>query len=212
MTAASIVLAGGRSSRMGVPKAQLPWESGTLLGYVTEIVADALDGPVVVVRAPGQELPALPESVRVVEDPREGLGPLQGIAAGLAALADEADVAFVAGTDMPFLRPEFARATVAALRREDDVALPVVHGHHQPLCAAYRTALAPVVAELVSELNLRPATLFARCRVHWLDEAALLADPALAAADPRLESVTGLNTREEYAAALARLHAEATPA
>jgi molybdopterin-guanine dinucleotide biosynthesis protein A len=212
MTAASIVLAGGRSSRMGVPKAELAWEGGTLLGHVTEVVADALDGPVVVVRAPGQHLPALAVAGRLFTPPRPGLGPLQGIAAGLAAVAREADVAFVAATDMPFLRPEFARATVAALRSVDDVALPVVHGHRQPLCAAYRTALAPVVAELVRELNLRPAALFARCRVRWLDEAALLADPVLAATDPRLESVTSLNTPQEYAAALARLQAEATPA
>jgi molybdopterin-guanine dinucleotide biosynthesis protein A len=212
MTAASIVLAGGRSSRMGVAKAELQWDGGSLLGRVTEVVADALDGPVVVVRAPGQELPALGDGVRVVEDPQEGLGPLQGIAAGLAAVADEAEVAFVAATDMPFLRPAFARATVAALGPRDDVALPVVHGHRQPLCAAYRTALAPVAAELVAELHLRPAALFARCRVRWLDEAALLGDPLLAATDPHLESVTSVNTPAEYAAALARLQAEAAPA
>jgi molybdopterin-guanine dinucleotide biosynthesis protein A len=213
MTTASIVLAGGRSSRMGVAKAELAWEGGTLLGHVTEVVAEALDGPVVVVRAPGQELPALGDGVRVVDDPHQGLGPLQGIAAGLAAVAHEADVAFVAATDMPFLRPEFARTAVAALRTHDDVAVPVVHGHRQPLCAAYRTALAPVAAELVAELHLRPGMLFARCRVRWLDEAALLADPVLAAADPRLESVTNVNTPAEYAAACARLQAVgATPA
>jgi molybdopterin-guanine dinucleotide biosynthesis protein A len=212
MTVASIVLAGGRSSRMGVPKAELEWDGGSLLGHVTELVAEAVDGPVVVVRAPGQELPVLGDAVRVIDDPREGLGPLQGIAAGLAAVAGEADVAFVAATDMPFLRPAFARATLAALRRDDDVAVPIVHGHRQPLCAAYRTTLAPVAAELVCELNLRPGALFARCRVRWLDEAALLADPVLAATDPRLESVTSVNTPQEYAAALARLQAEATPA
>jgi molybdopterin-guanine dinucleotide biosynthesis protein A len=121
-------------------------------------------------------------------------------------------VAFVAATDMPFLHPAFARATVAALGPADDVALPIVHGHRQPLCAAYRTALAPVAAELVRELHLRPAFLFARCRVRWLDEAALLADPRLAAADPRLESVTSVNTPQEYEAARARMQAPAAPA
>jgi molybdopterin-guanine dinucleotide biosynthesis protein A len=106
---------------------------------------------------------------------------------------------------MPLLRAEFVRATVAGLGVEEDVALPVVHGHRQPLAAAYRTALAPVAAELVAELQLKPAFLFARCRVRWLDEATLLADPALAAADPHLESVTSVNTPQEYAAALTRL-------
>jgi molybdenum cofactor guanylyltransferase len=205
MSAASIVLAGGRSSRMGEPKAQLPWQGTTLLGHVTGVLAESLPGPVVVVRAPGQWLPAVDEAVRVVEDPHEGLGPLQGIAAGLAAVVKEADVAFVAATDMPFLRPAFVRAAVAALAPDEDAAVPVVHGHRQPLAAAYRTRLASLAAQLVDEKRLKPALLFARCRVRWLDEDALLSDPLLAATDPHLESVANLNTPEDYAAALGRL-------
>ena len=81
-----IVLAGGRSSRMGTPKAALEWHGSTLLRRVTGIVARAAGGPVVVVRAPGQELPALPRGVEIAEDAREGRGPLQGLAAGLAAV------------------------------------------------------------------------------------------------------------------------------
>src|SRR4051794_41302643 len=84
--AAGIVLAGGRSSRMGTPKAALTWHGSTLLGRVCGLVARAVAGPVVVVRAPGQPLPALPAGVQVVDDPVEGRGPLQGIVTGLAAL------------------------------------------------------------------------------------------------------------------------------
>jgi lysophospholipase L1-like esterase len=83
--AAGIVLAGGRSSRMGRPKAALEWHGSTLLRRVCGIVGRAVDGPVLVVRAPGQELPELPDAVELVEDAREGRGPLQGLAAGLAA-------------------------------------------------------------------------------------------------------------------------------
>ena len=81
--AAGIVLAGGRSSRMGTPKASLEWHGSTLLRRVTGLVQREVDGPVVVVSAPGQELPALPGGVELVEDAREGRGPLQGLAAGL---------------------------------------------------------------------------------------------------------------------------------
>ena len=76
-----IVLAGGRSSRMGTPKASLEWHGSTLLRRVVGLVARAVDGPVIVVRAPGQELPELPGEVEQVEDAREGRGPLQGLAA-----------------------------------------------------------------------------------------------------------------------------------
>jgi molybdopterin-guanine dinucleotide biosynthesis protein A len=104
---AGVVLAGGRSSRMGTAKAALEWHGSTLLRRTVGIVARATNGPVVVVRAAGQDLPELPEGTVVADDPREGKGPVQGIAAGLAALSGHAEVAFVSSTDMPFLHPAF---------------------------------------------------------------------------------------------------------
>jgi molybdopterin-guanine dinucleotide biosynthesis protein A len=206
MTAAGVVLAGGRSTRMGQPKAELAWGETSLLAHVVGRVAEGVDGPLVVVRAPGQALPSLPPGVRVVEDSSEGLGPLQGIATGLAAAADAA-LAFVTATDMPLLEPAYVRRVVALLRADPDgaeVAMPVVLGHRQTLAAAYRTSLAPVAAALVGELRLNPGFLLERCRVAWIDEAQLLADPELAAADPRLQSVTSVDTPGEYEAALHR--------
>ncbi|MBV9915777.1 MAG: hypothetical protein JO153_04675, partial [Solirubrobacterales bacterium] len=44
---------------MGSPKAALDWYGSTLLRRVTGLVARAVDGPVIVVRAPVQELPEL---------------------------------------------------------------------------------------------------------------------------------------------------------
>ncbi|MET0189377.1 MAG: hypothetical protein ABW212_10280, partial [Pseudonocardia sediminis] len=85
-----------------------------------------------------------------------------------------------------------------------DVVLPVAHGHHQPLAAAYRTSLAPTISELVEAGIGRPPSLFDRVRVLRLEEAGLLADEELARADPGLESLTNVNTPGEYEAALAR--------
>src|ERR1700686_3689093 len=95
---AGVVLVGGRSSRMGTPKAALEWHGSTLLRRAAGIVARVTGGPVVVVRARGQGLPSLPGDTIVVDDPREGKGPVQGIAAGLSALAGQADAAFVTST------------------------------------------------------------------------------------------------------------------
>ena len=202
--AAGIVLAGGRSSRMGRPKAALEWHGSTLLRRVSGVVGRAVGGPVIVVRAPGQELPPLPADVRVVEDAREGRGPLQGLAAGLAAARDEADAAYASSTDVPLLHPRFVRRVVDALEDDVDVVLPEVGGFPQPLAAVYRTELANVVERLIAEDRLRPAFLFEACRVRRLDADALLADPALAALDPRLDSVLNLNEPGDYDAARGR--------
>ncbi|MGH3289639.1 MAG: molybdenum cofactor guanylyltransferase, partial [Streptosporangiaceae bacterium] len=181
---------------MGTPKAVLEWHGSTLLGRTVAIMARATSGPVVVVRALGQDLPELPEGTLVADDPREGRGPVQGIAAGLAALTGRADVAFVSSTDMPFLHPAFIRRVLRVLEQSEgtDVALPVARGYKQPLAAAYRVCLAAAAERLVKEDRLRPAFLFDECRVETLDDAALKRDPVLAALDPDLDSMLNVNT------------------
>jgi molybdopterin-guanine dinucleotide biosynthesis protein A len=202
--AAGIVLAGGRSSRMGTAKAGLEWHGSTLLRRVTGLVARAVEGPVVVVRAPGQTLPALASSIEVTEDPCEGLGPLQGVATGLTSIVGRADVAFVCSTDLPFLHPAFIRSVLRALDHGADIVLPVVRGYPQPLAAAYRALLGPAAAELVAAGQLRLTLLLDECEVIRLNEAELLSDPALAAVDPNLDSVVNLNEPAEYETARAR--------
>jgi molybdopterin-guanine dinucleotide biosynthesis protein A len=201
---------------MGTPKAALEWHGSTLLRRTVGIMARATSGPVVVVRAIGQDLPELPEGTLVADDPREGKGPVQGIAAGLAALSGRADVAFVSSTDMPFLHPAFIRRVLGAMEgaveesQGPDVALPVARGYRQPLAAAYRVSLAEAAERLVRQDRLRPAFLFAECQVETLDDAALKRDPVLAALDPDLDSVLNVNTPADYASARARPAPEVT--
>lgn len=197
---AGIVLAGGRSSRMGTPKAHLDVHGVALLTRTVAVLARAVDGPLLVVRAAGQRLPRLPEGVEVLDDPVPGLGPLPAIGVGLAAVTGRA-AAFVVSTDLPLLHPAFA-ARVLDLLTDHDVALPVAHGHHQPLAAAYRTGLAAEIAALTEAGEGRPPSLFARVDVHRIAEDGLAADPVLARLDPGLASLTNVNTPEEYAAAL----------
>jgi molybdopterin-guanine dinucleotide biosynthesis protein A len=202
---AAVVLAGGRSARMGTPKAALEWHGSTLVRRAAGIVRRAVDGPVVVVRAPGQALPALPASVEVVDDAREGRGPLQGIAAGLAAIGGRAQVVYVSGVDAPLLHPAFVRRVLALLGPDADVALPRAHGYAQPLAAAYRTTVAAPLRTLLREGGqLGTGALLQRCRVAELDEAMLLADPGVARLDPALDSLVNLNEPGEYEGARRR--------
>ncbi|MBV8957052.1 MAG: molybdenum cofactor guanylyltransferase [Solirubrobacterales bacterium] len=184
---------------MGSPKAALDWYGSTLLRRVTGLVARAVDGPVIVVRAPVQELPELDPAIEVVADAREGRGPVQGLAAGLAAIGDRAPVAYVTSTDVPLLHPAFIRRVLQALSADLDVVLPEIGGHHQPLAAAYRVDLLPVIEELIAAERIKPAFLFERCRVLRLSAEAIRQDPAVARLDPELSSVRNLNDPPAYA-------------
>lgn len=213
---AGIVLAGGRSSRMGTAKAALEWHGSTLLRHVTGVVARAVEAPVIVVRAPGQELPELDARVILCDDVEEGRGPMQGLAVGLAAAAEHAETAFVCSTDLPFLHAAFVRAVLRGFELDattpeaerPDVVLPFVHGYRQPMAAGYRTDLAPRILKLLEADRLRPAHLFEECIVRQLDDADLLSDPRLADADPDLDSVVNVNLPDEYREARARVAPE----
>ena len=81
---------------------------------------------VVVVAATGQNLPSLPEAIEVVRDHHEGRGPLEGMRAGLSAVA-HGSVAFVTGCDTPLLTSAFIER-VASLLGEHEIAVPWIDG------------------------------------------------------------------------------------
>ncbi|MEJ2869637.1 molybdenum cofactor guanylyltransferase [Actinomycetospora sp. OC33-EN08] len=199
-TAGGVVLAGGRSTRMGTDKAALSWADGTLLDHVTGVLTGALPGLVVVVAAAGTTRPVGSDRVLAVADDAPGRGPLQGIATGLTTAGRAGcEVAFLCSVDLPLLHPAYVVAVLDALG-DAEVALPVLHGHRQPLAAAYRTTLGPRATGLLAAGARRPGDLFAVSDVRELGAADLLADDRLRAADPDLAAVRDVDTPEEYAA------------
>lgn len=194
MRAGGVVLCGGRSSRMGRAKALLPFGPEVMLQRVVRILREAVD-PIVVVAAPDQELPPLPEGVRIARDEQEYLGPLAGIGAGLRALAGEVDAAYCSSCDVPLLRPEFVAAVISELG-EHDAVVPREGDFYHPLAAVYRVSLADQVAALVNAGRLRPLFLIEECRSRALDI------NELQRVDPLLESLRNVNSPDDYTAAL----------
>lgn len=181
---------------MGTPKAELRFGNETLLQRVVRLVREGIAGPMVVVAAPRQMLSPLPSDVSIAVDAKEGNGPLQGLHAGLSALADRCDAAFVAGCDHPLLRPEFVSRVCERLG-EGDAAVPLLAGRLHPLTACYRVhPCLPLTAALLYENRLRVTDLFALVNTRLIDET------SLRDVDPQLESVRNVNTPEEYQTAL----------
>jgi molybdopterin-guanine dinucleotide biosynthesis protein A len=195
MSAGGIVLCGGRSTRMGSPKALLPFGTETMLQRVVRLLGTVVS-PLVVVAAPGQDLPALPASVVIARDEREGRGPLEGLRAGLSALPAHVEVAYVTSCDVPLLVPQFVERMVQLLG-DHDIAVMEIDGFAHPLSAVYRRRTLPFVEALLAADRLRTAFLFDAVNTRRLQPA------DVATADPQLLTLRNLNTREDYLEALA---------
>jgi molybdopterin-guanine dinucleotide biosynthesis protein A len=194
VNAGGIVLCGGQSTRMGSPKALLPFGPETMLQRVIRLLGTIVS-PIVVVAAPGQSLPGLPPETIVTHDEREGRGPLEGLRAGLKALPNNVDVAYVTSCDVPLLVPGFVRKMIELLG-DHDIAVIETDGFPHPLSAVYRRGVLTRVEALLAEDRRRPVFLFDAVGTRRV------APAELSAVDPQLMTLRNLNTREEYLEAL----------
>jgi molybdopterin-guanine dinucleotide biosynthesis protein A len=189
---------------MGQEKALLDWHGQTAVERAVTVAREGVDGgPVCVVRAPGQKLPAL--DAIVVDDEVAFDGPLAALHTGLAAVRADADVAFACGVDTPLLRPAFVRAVLRLLRKGDDGVVPTIGGRSQWLLAAYRVGIVPHLQSLLDDGAYGLREIPRLSAVRQVTEWELISDPALDEADPRLDSALNANTPEEWAALVARV-------
>lgn len=195
MTIGGIVLCGGKSTRMGVPKATLPFGPETMLQRVVRLLGTVVS-PILVVAAREQSLPALPADVHIARDEREAKGPLEGIRAGLSALSPSIDAAYITSCDVPLLVPAFVDRMIE-LMGDHDVAVMEIDGFTHPLSAIYRRDTLPRVEALLAGDRLRPLFLFEQVRTRRVKP------EEVKDVDPELRTLRNLNTREDYRAALA---------
>lgn len=158
--ATGIVLAGGRSRRMGRDKALLELGGRSLIEIVVERMG-RICAEVLVVAAEEETYAGL--GVPLVVDRFPGVGVLGGLHAGLQAAGNE--VALAVGCDMPFLSPDLLRAflgwvegfDVAVLRRGERV---------EPLHAAYRRTCLPAIEAAIRARRRRVISFFPQVRVR----------------------------------------------
>jgi molybdenum cofactor guanylyltransferase len=188
--ATAVILTGGKSSRMGRPKALLPFNGETLIAHVvrtlTKIFPEA-----VVVAAPEQELPVLPATL--VRDEIAYQGPVSGIYHGLKAASKE--VCFVTSCDAPFLSLELIGHLLSQIS-DYDVVVPYWQERFQPLHAIYRTSVAPLLKDQLNRGELRPIFLYDKVRTRKIHE------DQIRRLDPEGLSLLNMNSLADYDAAL----------
>jgi molybdopterin-guanine dinucleotide biosynthesis protein A len=174
---------------MGRDKAALPFGPETLLARVVRLVQTVADDVVVV----GHTAQSMPDAVRVVRDPTEGLGPLAGLATGLATVRGER--ALLLACDMPLLAPALLRRLLA-LAGEADACVPLLDDVPMTTCAVYTTRALPRAQAYLAGGTRSLKVLLEGASVRWVT-----ADD-LRDADPDLLSFWDCDTPERYETAL----------
>jgi molybdopterin-guanine dinucleotide biosynthesis protein A len=188
---ACMILAGGRSTRMGRDKALLPLPANESVTFVEQLVSTCsplTDELLLVVRDEAQAAQFALPGVRVVIDVVADHGPLMGLYSGLRMM--RAERALVVAVDMPFLQAELA-SFLLSQPLTNALIVPVVRGVPQVLLTLYPRALLSAIEERLHEGRRDPRSLLDSVPVCFLEEA------QLCAVDPQLRSFVNINTPED---------------
>jgi molybdopterin-guanine dinucleotide biosynthesis protein A len=163
----SIILAGGKSLRLGRSKFLEIIEDKSLIQWVVDRLA-VLSTEIIIATARGEAIPCSSAvEIKTVADMYPRKGPLAGIYSGL--MASSSSRAIVVGCDTPFLSVgllEYMTQTSPTF----DIAVPRIKDKVEPLCAVYsKNCLAPI-QELLEQNELRIIELFRMVKVRYVEE------------------------------------------
>ncbi|AUH69343.1 MULTISPECIES: molybdenum cofactor guanylyltransferase [Gordonia] len=155
---AGIILAGGRSRRMGQDKAAMEWDGAPMLSRIAWAISARCEPVLVAAPRTSQAYLELSDETDLdwVTTEKAGSGPLGGLVAALQAAADAgAEAAFVCATDMPLVDTGLIDELLDGLTESTDVVVAHEGGRDHPMAGVYRTRSAQQLADLVEKGELR---------------------------------------------------------
>jgi molybdopterin-guanine dinucleotide biosynthesis protein A len=164
--ATAIVMAGGRSQRMGADKSMLPINGRPLVERIWQQLRNGFEQ--VLVSADQVEKFAF-LGLEVVPDKVPGQGPLMGIASALAASDNELN--FVVACDIPNVKLRSVRRMLSQAAGGDaDIVIPVSRdGKHEPLFAVYRKNAIAAMNKALSSGSRKISDVFSLCKVQYIE-------------------------------------------
>ena len=192
-----VILAGGKSRRMGENKALMRLGDNSLIGHVIHRMGLVTDERLLITNSPAEYAHL---DVPMQGDILPGAGALGGIYTGLRRASH--DAVLCVACDSPFVAPKLLTYLVSVLG-EYDAVMPYthreIHASHndvqitlQTLCAAYSKRCLPIIESMLRDSELR---------VHALQERAHIkrvSPEVWQAFDPKGMSFFNINTPEDF--------------
>ena len=163
-----VILAGGKSRRMGQDKAVLTIDNDTFLTHLINTFKSSYS--VFVSLAESNKFPH-PGAGEII-DLRPGKGPLAGLEA--AFKQTDADLVFLTATDLPLGTLDLAKILIELIENYDACVIRRSDGLVEPLFAVYSSSCLPHVQRLLDEGHYSFRELLETIRVRWVPESQIM--------------------------------------
>ena len=199
----AIVLAGGKSTRLGVDKALERLDGQTVIERVLARLSLLVADTVIVISQRQAETSYLRDSgTKVVVDLYPDRAALGGVYTGLAASSSQYN--FAVACDMPFLNTDLIRY-MASLAPDYDAVIPRVDKYIEPLHSIYSRNCLPAMKAVLDGGRLRFVDVFERLKVRYVER------DEIDRFDPEHLSFFNINTQADLELARTIVAMEAAP-
>jgi molybdenum cofactor guanylyltransferase len=181
------IMAGGRSSRMGVDKSFVPYLGRPLINHVLERTANLGRDTIVITNRPDDYAHL---GLPMFEDVYRDMGPLGGFHAALTYAATP--YALIVACDMPWLQRALLEHQIG-LRHTADIVVPRWNKFPEPMHAIYSQACLPHITTNLEAGLLKLVAFYGRVTVRYLDQ------EEICRFDPQGKSFRNINTPEDLA-------------
>jgi len=189
--ASAVVLAGGRSTRFGSPKALAVWRGKKLVEHVLDVLRP-IARELVLVTGPETEVEGACADVVARDDPSLPAGPLRGLVAGLRSCTRP--WAWVVACDNPLVEPRLLLSLRREARPGDTAVVPLWRGRREPLVACWEVEAAARLERILRAGEHSPGGALDALGYRPFPE------EKWRRLDPQGRSFYNVNTREDLAA------------
>lgn len=148
-----VILAGGKSSRMGTDKGLLELNGKKIIEHIISAIQPVVDEIIIISNTDNYDYLGL----KVYSDIIKDRGPLSGIHSALSYSTN--DMNLIVSCDMPFISSELL-SYIVANAFDCEIAVPMYNGYAEPLCAVYSKKCIERFETLIAKNELKMRDVF----------------------------------------------------
>jgi len=182
----AIILAGGKSGRMGEDKSFVDFCGRPLIEILIDKLSPLFKDLIIITN---QAHLYRKYEIKTHQDILPDRGPLGGIYTGLTYSKDKYN--FILACDMPFLNQELIQYMLGKIN-DYDVIIPEYNNRLQPLCAIYSKNCIPPIENELNKNNLKIIDFFSQVKVR------IITKKEIATFDTEGKCFVNINTPQDY--------------